>query len=171
MASVLEGRRLPVVVAAVETLGKAFRDHAERLDVVDVIAGNADDVSDQELAKAARKALEAHRHRSAAGAAERVGSAIHHGKGSTQTREIVLAAADGLVDTLYVDSARQVWGNLDRGRREVTLDAGPHEADDLIDLAIAETIRHGGEVVPELPAGLADGDMAMAALYRHAVSS
>lgn len=59
--------------------------------------------------------------------------------------DIVIAARDGRVDVLFVDSRATVLGrqNATTGAVEVTNEPGD---DDLIDLAIIETLRCGGKV-------------------------
>lgn len=86
------------------------------------------------------------------------------GKSSSDPSEIVAAAATGRVKTLIMDDSSGPWGYFDRTNFDVTrlckveprflrdtMDA-PGDTDiydcgwDLIDLAAAETVRHGGTV-------------------------
>ena len=169
LVAAMPDRSMPVVVAAVERLAAAFVSAASELEVITTIHGNADDTPDHVLADAAREALRDHRREQTDAASEALGTAIHAGLGSTELTEVVVAAADGRVHTLYVDPSRQVRGEYDRASREVCLDETGR--DDLIDLAIAETIRYGGEIVPRLPGGVGTDEAFVVALYRHALAS
>jgi hypothetical protein len=86
------------------------------------------------------------------------------GKSSSEPSEIVAAAATGRVKTLIMDDSSGPWGYFDRTNFDVTrlckveprylrdTAAAPSDPDmfecgwDLIDLAAAETVRHGGTV-------------------------
>lgn len=84
---------------------------------------------------------------------------------STDLQEVVIAAMDGRVDTLFV-TFEDVWGKLDEDKRtvEITHKASA-ESDDLLNVAAALTWANGGEVYTVMPDELPKGD-SIAAVYR-----
>ena len=142
LAAASLGHDTPVVVAAVERLAAAFESAASELETIGTIRGNADAMPDHELAAAARRVLRDHRQRKTDEASEALGSAIHNGKGSTELAEVVVAAADGRVETLYVDPSRQVRGEYDRATRDVRID---DEGSDDVDLSCFYDARDKAE--------------------------
>lgn len=66
---------------------------------------------------------------------------------STDLREILPAAHDGRVKVLFIAPDRPVWGAFDPAAARVVLHDAPGPEDlDLADLAVAETLMHGGTV-------------------------
>lgn len=91
-----------------------------------------------------------------------------HGTGQTSTNlaEVLVAAHDGRVETLFVAADRQVWGTFDAEARHSAIEAkSTAQNEDLLDRATLETYLRGGLVfsVPQatLPAGAE-----LAAIYR-----
>jgi hypothetical protein len=64
--------------------------------------------------------------------------------------EVLSAAAAGRIDTLFVDSRQPVWGTFDRESGEVTVAPAEHRVGtkDVLEIAIRETVLHGGRVCP-----------------------
>jgi hypothetical protein len=162
----LPRRDAPVVIVAVERLASMFRDTADWMNVVAVVEGNPDDATPAELHHRCLPAFELYLEREMTSHAEELGDAIHHGLGSTELEEIVIAANDGRVDTLFLDRSHARWGHFDPAKRRVDVHAEPKPGDeDLVDLAVAETLARGGSVVPAVPQAIGEP---IAALYRHA---
>ncbi len=91
---------------------------------------------------------------------------------SCEVEQVVLAAATGRVEDLFVKPDAEVWGSVDLANRSVhraeSSDAASSElADDteLLDYAVAQCLAHGGNVysVSEIP----DADSPLAATLRY----
>jgi len=70
-------------------------------------------------------------------------------KASADVAAVVLAATEGRLGSLLFDPERRVWGRVSRERFAVAIteedEAGTEE---LVNRAVVETLRHGGEAVP-----------------------
>jgi hypothetical protein len=90
------------------------------------------------------------------------------GKASSNPAEILRAIYEGKVDSLFVASANDVRGTYDTGEDRLQLETQPTPfSPSLLDLAIAETLLHGGRVYTKAPDDLPKGVASMAALYRY----
>jgi hypothetical protein len=77
-------------------------------------------------------------------------------KATTRPEEIVKAARDGRVDTLFVSGDEHLWGTFDQAQDRVLAHGNPAPGDvDLLDYAAIMTLRQGGHVTmverPALP--------------------
>jgi hypothetical protein len=87
------------------------------------------------------------------------------GRAGSDLEEVLLAALDGRVETLFIPLSEQVWGELDREARTITLkDEGP-ESYDLYDVAATTTLQYGGTVYAAEPEDV-PGEGEVAAIYR-----
>lgn len=83
-------------------------------------------------------------------------------------REIILAAHEGRVATLFVPIAAQCWGRFDPDTGKVTLETGPTAGnDDLLDLSAVYTIVQRGQVYACQEADLPDTPLA--AVFRYSI--
>jgi hypothetical protein len=164
-------RDAPVVLAGVEYLLPRYKETTEHPKVLEEgLIGNADFLSPDELRDAAWEIVEpyflADRHR----AAERYGDLAGTGRATSRYEEILPAAHDGRIDTLFVARGVRLWGKYDGTGREVLLQeeqaAQRNGSEDLLDLAAVQTFLNGGTVyaVPqqEVPSG-----QAMAGIFRY----
>jgi hypothetical protein len=65
---------------------------------------------------------------------------------SDDIEEIILAADEGRIDLLLVDHRAEKFGRFDANTKCIEFTDQPDPALDLIELAIAQTLLHGGEV-------------------------
>lgn len=158
----------PLVLAAVDyerALYRKVSKHPHLLE--DGISGNPERVHANELHARAWEIVEPEFQAEIRRAAERYEELASAGKVNSNPREIVPAADDGRVDTLFVPRGRRLWGSYDREARAVTLsdEEGPGVFD-LFDSAAVKTLTKGGTVYSvngdELP-----GPGPMAAIYRY----
>lgn len=88
-------------------------------------------------------------------------------RASEDTSVVLQAAHEGRVDTLLVDPARHCWGRYDVVTNQVTArPARAHGDSDLFDLAVAQTLAHGGAVYA-LPASQMPSSSGLAATFRY----
>lgn len=94
------------------------------------------------------------------------------GQTSTHLEQIVPAACQGKVETLFVIAERQYWGQIDPAFEalEHISDSHPHDGEvlvDLLDLAATQTFLHGGQVYA-LPAEDMPVSAPLSAIYQQA---
>lgn len=158
----------PVVVAAVDWVASLYRDLTKLANLVpEAIEGNPDAASAEELHRQALERVEPQFEQERERAAERYAEAAGTGRTGRDVREVVLAAADGRVDTLFVDPNAHCWGRFEHRARRVDVHAGRENGDeDLVDRAALEALLHGGAVYA-VNAEAVPGGGELAALYRY----
>ena len=158
--------RAPLVLAGVEYLLPLYRQASGYKRILDeVIKGNQEGTPDADLHKRAWELVEPHfgdEERSA-----REAYAIQAGRGTTMSRigEVLRAASDGRVNTLFVRRGAQRWGKFDLDKRKAEDHSPAQPGDqDLLDLAATETLLMGGTVfVVDVVPG--NGDLAAVVRY------
>lgn len=168
-------RKAPVVLAGVEYLLPIYRDAATTFQNIceDALRGNMEGEKAEDLHTAAWEIVEPHFLQERRKAAERFGDLTGSGRSSTDLNEVLPAAHDGRVDSLFVARAIRVWGSYDGGEnRKITLQSGedgdgPRNGnEDLLDLAAVQTYLNGGKVFvvdqQEVPEG-----KQLAAVFRY----
>jgi hypothetical protein len=166
--TLLQGRTEPLVVAAVDYEIAMYRDVSKYDHVLDKgIEGNPEHVDTEELHRAAVEIVRPLLTESRRQAADLYGQLVGTGKASRQLEEIVPAAFDGRVATLFVAPEEFRWGAYDEATRDLRRD-GERQRDnnDLLELAAAKSLLQGADVhavsVDEVP-----GDGVIAAIFRY----
>ncbi len=158
----------PLVLAGVEFLFPIYRQASSYPELVEGgVAGNPDELSAEELHDRAWPLVEPVFARSQESAADRYGQLAGTGHASSQFEEVVTAAADGRVETLFVALGIRRWGSFDPDDRKVELvdhDGPGHE--DLVDFAAIQTLLKGGQVFA-VPPDQVPEQAPMAAVYRY----
>jgi len=158
----------PLVVAAVDYEIARYRKLSKHGNLLeDGVSGNPEHVPIQELHEKAWEIVQPHFRKAIDDAAERYESLASSGKTNSDPREVVPAAADGRVDTLFIPRREQLWGRYDAEAHSVSREAGPGPGvDDLFDLAAIHTLTRRGTVysleVDDVP-----GPGPLAAIYRY----
>jgi hypothetical protein len=125
-----------------------FRKHAQYPTIHDrAVLGNPDQTPSETLRDAAWEAIEPRFDARRGQIADRIRNQLGTGRTTDQVVEIVVAAADGRIDTLILARGAKVAGRFDPDRREVTVhDQASEDSVDLLNLAALETLAHDGEV-------------------------
>lgn len=151
----LPDQEAPLVLAAVEEYLPLYRTASGDPRLLDQpVRGNPDFSTDEELRQKAWSVVEPklldRRERDLA----RFGKLRGGTRTTTDLAEIVLAAHDGRVETLFVDEqAEERWGSCDTVRREAWIHEGRVPGDeDLLERAAVDTLTRGG-VVHAVPPG------------------
>lgn len=164
-------RGAPFVLAGVEYLLPRFKESTKLPHVLDEgLTGNADGLSPQELHDRAWEIVEPWFQQDRQRAVERFGDLKGSGRATHELPEILQAAHDGRVDTLFTARGVRVWGSYDPQARTVRFqeeqDGQRNGSQDLLDLAAVQTYLHGGTVFAveqqEVPEGYA-----AAAVFRY----
>ncbi len=166
-------RKAPVVLAGVEYLLPIYRNAATTFQNIceDALRGNMEGEKAEDLHAAAWEIVEPHFLQERGKAAERFGDLTGSGRSSTDLNEVLPAAHDGRVESLFVARGVRVWGSYDGGEnRKIKLqsgDDGPRNGnEDLLDLAAVQAYLNGGKVFvvdqQEVPEG-----KQLAAVFRY----
>lgn len=146
--SALPTAETPLVIAAVDELAGHFRRLSHYPDLLAaVVPGNPDEADEAALRDAAWPLVAERVHDARRRTAQRARELVGTGRAVEQIAEVVTAAADGRVETLFADADARVAGSFDPASRTVTVRGsyGPQE-DDLVARAVLETVRHDGAV-------------------------
>jgi hypothetical protein len=164
-------RDAPVVLAGVEYLLPRYKETTEHPRVMDEgLTGNAEGLSPEELRDKAWEIVEPVLNADRRKAAERYGDFLGTGRASSRYDEILPAAQDGRIDTLFVARDVRLWGTYDLEARKARLqedqDAQQKGGEDLLDLAAILTFQNGGQVYAVPQQEVPDGQ-AIAAVFRY----
>jgi hypothetical protein len=162
----LDGTNVPLIVAADERLYGMIRENCEYRHLAEHgITTNPDDLDEERLREEAAACLGTAIERRRAEAWDKVAQSLGRGdrEASDDPADIVTSAAAGRVAHLFARTGARLPGRIDR----TTLAAEPAEEgpEDLIDRAIADTLRNGGDVFPLGERG-GEGTV-LAAAYRY----
>ncbi len=167
---VLTGRETPLILAATEPLGPIFRTiNSYPGLLVEGISASPDDMSESELASAARSVLDG----SYAARIETATALFHERVGShraiTDLQAVARAATFGAVDLLFVDIDEVMPGTVDETDGKVALATKPGAASyGVIDEITGRVILTGGKVLAVRREDMPDG-AAVAAILRYPV--
>jgi hypothetical protein len=165
VSAIVNSGRAPVVLAGVAYLHPLYR-HVTSLDVVEQgIEGNADKLSADILHDRAWPLVVPAFEQQQLRARERFAADWNAGNAtaSGSVPEVIMAALQGRVATLFTPLGRQLWGSVDPATFEVSMD-GDESATDLYDVAAAATWRNGGDVYVVDPADIPGGSELAATL-------
>ncbi|HLU31407.1 MAG TPA: hypothetical protein VK088_06565, partial [Acidimicrobiia bacterium] len=159
--TVVPDDKKPVVLAGVDYLHPLYRAVSGLNVLAEGIVGNPEELSAAELHRRAWPIVSAVFDRRREQAAERIGAAGT----STSLDDVVMAAAQGRVETLFVPDREHRWGSFDRDALTVRKQDEPNGTD-LYDVAAVETWRNRGEVFV-LPPEDVPGEGDVAAVLRY----
>lgn len=166
---VLNTEDAPLVLVGVDYLLPIFREASSYNHIFDnVVEGNPDHLKPEELHRLAWDVVEPHFQRAKESARSQFHELTGTGKATAQLQDILPAAYDGQIDTLFVARGQQHWGSYDPETRHLNTDDGQEASEDLLESAAIYTLLQGGTVyavdrqqVPE--------DSEMAAIFRYPV--
>lgn len=160
--------RSPLVLAGVEYLLPIYRELSSYPNVLaEGVRGNPDGLSAGELHRRAWGIVEERFRAVRRDAAARYGDLAGTGRASRRLDEVVPAAHDGRVDTLFVARGVRQWGRFDPASRQI--DRHPDQradSEDLLDRAAVETFVNSGTVHAVEPEEVPEGGPA-AAIFRY----
>ncbi len=160
----------PLVLAGVDYLLPLFREASEYPHLLEQgITGNPERLRPDELHQQAWTIVEPLFQEDQRRAAERFADLAGTGRGSSQLGEVLAAAHDGRVDTLWTAQGARLWGHFDPGSREVAVeeDGRRNGNEDLLDLAAVQTFLNGGTVFAVEPEAVPAEGEPLAALFRY----
>lgn len=151
----LRRQRAPLVLACVGYLAPIYEAANSYRPLLKVkVPGNPDRWTLDELRSHGWTLVEPYFRRDQSRALNELNDAKQTRRASTDVREVVLAADEGRVGTLFVKKGASQWGWLDLEHRDVKLQPdGRLAGEELLDYAAARTLGNGGEVflLDEIP--------------------
>lgn len=137
---------LPLVLAGVEHVLAVYRGLTSHGNVLDgAVDGSPDDLPEERLHAAAWPLVEPIAVARREAALERYAQGAARGAAVTGLDEVLTAAVQARLDTLFVAEGEHRWGWFVADTAEVRLHDGPEPGDeDLLDRAVVETYRTGG---------------------------
>lgn len=146
---VIDNPEAPFVLAGDIHVTPVYREVSKLKHIVeDTIRGNQDITPDEELHARALEILEPVWHKELNAEQETFGTALAQGKASRDVEEIVLAALDGRVNTLFVAPEERRWGRVHEESRQVEQhETEAPEDEDLLDWATVKTLQTSGRVL------------------------
>ncbi|MCS6849087.1 MAG: hypothetical protein RMN52_15385 [Anaerolineae bacterium] len=167
----LNGKTAPLILSGVDYLLAMYREvntyahlHAQE------IRGNPELLTPGQLHQAAWQIMQSEFDQAKAKAVNMYRAAKEaHGvkRASEDTGTVLQAAHEGRVDTLLVNPARHCWGSYDAVKNRMVARPERERGDaDLFDLAVVQTLAHGGTVYA-LPASQMPAASGLAAILRY----
>jgi len=148
LRDLLHDERAPLVLAGVDYLFPLYQEaNTYEFLLEEGIPGNADKQSPKELHKQARPLVEPVFQQKQKEAREHYQPLAGTGKTSHDVSQLVAAACNGQVETLFVADKGQQWGTYDYANNAIDLHLEPEPGDeDLLDLTAMQTLINGGTV-------------------------
>ncbi|ADI13511.1 hypothetical protein [Truepera radiovictrix] len=161
-----QGDRIPVVFAGDKGLFPIYQEANHYNGLLDrAVEGNPEGLREEELHARAWEVVEPHFRAQRERDAAAFGEALGTGRAGTALEEVLWAALDARIATLFVPLGERAWGTFDaEARRLERTDEGP-ESYDLYDAAATYTLLYGGTVYAVAPDEV-PGDGPLAAVYR-----
>jgi len=144
----LSGESAPLILACVDYLAPLYREVNTYPHLVDeTVDGNPDYLTAVQLLDRVRPIVNSCRNSDRRAAMQAFQERKHGKTASCDVQQIVPAACQGRIDTLFVDVHGAVWGEYHQDEATVTVHE-PAEPDDvdLLDLTVRETLQHRGAV-------------------------
>jgi release factor family 7 len=169
ITSLLDGASVPLIFAGVSHLFPLYRSVNKYPYLLgESIAGNTDLYSNEELRQRAWALAEPFYARSREMAAARFSRYHGTGRASNNLHELVWAARDGLIESLFVAIDREYWGQINtHGRTVEPAGANQPRAEELLDYIAVNTFRNRGMVYVVDHNHVPGGELA-SAVYRYA---
>lgn len=167
LRNVLKESRAPLILACVDSLAPYFRSVASHRPILEpIVSGNPDDLSAEQLHQKAWPIAEPHFHEARVQAAAQFHEGLAKGRAGQALADVLTAAHQGRIATLFVGLGLQRWGRFDFDRLQLNEhEEEQPEDEELLDLAAMQTLLHGGTVYG-VPPGDVPGGHPLAAVYR-----
>lgn len=156
----------PLVLAGVDYLHPLYRQASRHRNIVpDGIVGNPEQLSSAQLHARALEVVKPHLRAGLEAARARYSSLEGTGLASCALEDVLRAAHEGRVESLFVRKGVEVWGRYDVFEGKAEIDDGGG-GDELLDVAAAQTLEHAGNVhlVPDRYMPCSE---ALAAIFRY----
>jgi release factor family 3 len=168
LKDILKDQRIPLILACVEYLAPIFKEVSSYRPILkSVVAGNPDRISNEELHRKAWRIAEAHFQHAPDIAAAQYHEGTAKGRAGNRLQDVLTAAYQGRIATLFVPRGIQRWGRFDFERLALEEHEEERTGDEeLLDLAAMQALIHGGTVYGVKSDEMPDRQL-LAAVYRY----
>jgi hypothetical protein len=158
ITALIHRSRTPLVVVAVGYEGQRYQSLSRYEDILGVVEGNPDRLSDAQLLEQALPLARPRLDETRRKALELVHNTAHSTRGVTDLAVVLAAAQEGRAETVLVRTGRPLWGRPGAGRTppELHPEWQPHD-DDLLDLCASRALRTGADVFAVAPESMPQG--------------
>jgi hypothetical protein len=158
----------PLLLAGVDYVLPIYAEASKYPNLIEQgITGNPEQLKAEELQERAWPIIEPHFRKSQETAAARYREMLSKGLASHDLKEIIAAAGQGRVDSLFVAIGEEVWGTVSPETDKVQIHQEPQPGDeDLLDLAALQTLFNSGTVFVVPPERVPDDEL-LAAVFRY----
>ena len=168
VCDVLRDRHDPLLLAGVEHLLPLYRSISHYAPIFsEHLLGNADELRDDELHRKAWSIADRHFQQARDKDVAEYHEGIVKGRAGHELSDVLTAAFQGRIATLFIPLGLRRWGRFDFNR--LALEEHAHEEpgdEELMDLAAAQTLRQDGKVYGMKPEEIPRGHL-LAAVYRY----
>ncbi|MGE5351650.1 MAG: hypothetical protein ACM3UR_15170 [Bacteroidota bacterium] len=163
----VKGENLPMVLSGVEYLLPIFKSASSYPNIADEgVAGGTWELGMNEIHKHALEIMHPYFEKKEKDALSRYYQYSVGDQASNDTGEILQAAFSDRIDSLFFNTNEQVWGTVNPESFEVNITGKAEEGEDLVELAVVQTLLHGGNVYPMPFEKMPDGKP-LAAVFRY----
>ncbi|MBM9605380.1 baeRF7 domain-containing protein [Desulfopila inferna] len=144
----LDQKNCPIILAGIDELAAIYR-HTTKSNAVlkEVVGKNPDDLSIEELHQKTWKIVANYYARGEDNALTELGNNLGTGRVSDDLQNVLIAASEGRVDTLFVVQNEQVWGTFDHDERKMVQTNEMNSGSvDLLDEAVFWTMLKRGRI-------------------------
>jgi len=148
LMKMLHDEKVPLIIAAVDYLVPIYKGISDYSNVVEMhISGNPENMSPTDLHLAAWEKLEGHFNKEQTEVTENFKGYLSEKKASFNNLDVIPAAINGRVDTLWVNSEMHDYGTFDKKTNTVKIETEPTSNNRcLLDWAATQTYLQGGTV-------------------------
>jgi hypothetical protein len=168
VCDILRDRHDPLLLAGVEHILPLYRSISHYAPIFsEHLLGNADELRDDELHRKAWPIADRHFQQARDKAVAEYHEGIVKGRAGHELSDVLTAAFQGRIATLFIPLGLRRWGRFDFNR--LALEEHAHEEpgdEELLDLAAAQTLRQDGKVYGMKPEEIPRGHL-LAAVYRY----
>ena len=168
VCDILRDRHDPLLLAGVEHLLPLYRSISHYAPIFsEHLLGNADELRDDELHRKAWSIADRHFQQARDKDVAEYHDGIVKGRAGHELSDVLTAAFQGRIATLFIPLGLRRWGRFDFNR--LALEEHAHEEpgdEELMDLAAAQTLRQDGKVYGMKPEEIPRGHL-LAAVYRY----
>jgi hypothetical protein len=165
----LNGKNIPLLLAAVDYLVPIYAEVNDYKNLQkDFIAGNPEYEDPVYLHERARELLEGQYDKDRKEKLKAFEYELSNQKASFKEEEIIQAAIDKRIDTLFVNKREEMWGIYDKENYKVLIrDGDDYQNSNLLNLAATHTIINGGKVYLAEPESMPEPVSKLNAIFRY----
>lgn len=168
LEKLLNEYNLPLIVACVDYLFPIYQQaNSYKLLKQEHIGGNPEHEKLEDLAEAAMQIVKKENESELKQIIEDFGASVTEGKSSDNLNKVVPAAVGGRIKQLLVQANTEQWGRYEKATHSIEKKTVRSVGDtDLINLAVVETLKNGGEVLVVNTMDMPLPDSEIAAIFR-----